>query len=177
LRSTHAHRATPRATARAPRTSEGVFTFGRAAPDELAAAGPLPTGVPLGAEVELALGVLVSLPLTTPFCEGVVAAPFVCGLGTEPLLALAAARNWSYGFCGVALMENTMPAWQWFAGLLCRQKNQRGLVSVKENDQVGNVEELAATGTKPEEIPTTLGVTEVFVNCVQGSGKLDCVTV
>jgi hypothetical protein len=81
----------------------------------------------LGAEVELALGTLVSLPLTTPFCEGVVAAPFVWGLGTDPLLALAAARNWSYGFCGVALMENTMPAWQWFAGLVCRQKNQRGL--------------------------------------------------
>jgi len=51
------------------------------------------------------------------------------------------------------------------------------LVSVRENDQVGNVEALAGTGTNPEEIPTTFGVTVVFVNCVQGSGKLDCVTV
>ena len=51
------------------------------------------------------------------------------------------------------------------------------MVSVRENDHVGNSDELAVTGTKPEEIPTTFGVTEVFVNCVHGSGKLDCVTV
>jgi len=111
LRSTHAHRAAPRATARTPKTSEGAFTFGRAAPGELAdGEAPLPTGVPLG--VVLELGVLVSLPLTTPSCEGVVAEPSVWGLGTDALVPLAAARNWSYGFAGVALMENTMPALQ-----------------------------------------------------------------
>lgn len=42
---------------------------------------------------------------------------------------------------------------------------------------MGNSEALAETGTKPDEIPTTLGVTVAFVSCVQGWGNVDWVAV
>jgi len=148
----------------------------RAAPFEVVgeALDPLPltAGEPLG--VVLAEGALVSEPLVVPFWLGVVAAPPVSGLGTVALVCSAAAWKAANVFSGVALIENTIPFWQWVAW---RQKNQSGEVSVKEKDQVGNSVALAATGMKPDEIPTMLGVTEVLVSWVQGSTKDDWVEV
>jgi len=125
----------------------------------------------LGAAVVLALGLFTSAGLELALTS--VAAPFVVGFGTVALLAIAVARYWSYGFSGVALIEKTIPFWQWLAPLVCKQKNQSGLVSVREKDQVGKSVALAETGTKPDEIPTMLGVTEVFVSCVQGVANVD----
>lgn len=170
------YKVTPNNTASAPRAIDGDPTkFAIAAPDEEAAGDdPLTLGFPLGAlvGVELALGELMS-GLVELF-DASVAAPSVVGFGTLALVALAAVWNMSNVFRGVALMEKTMPCWQWFA---CKQKNQSGLVSVTEKDHVGKSSAVALTGTNPDEIPTMLGVTVVFVNCVQGAANVDCVTV
>jgi len=42
----------------------------------------------------------------------------------EALLAFA--WNWAKVLVAVGFTANTIPAWQWLAGFVCAQKNQRG---------------------------------------------------
>jgi len=99
------------------------------------------------------------------------AAPDTADEADEAVEAVNFAAAWkaSKVFRGVALIENTIPAAQWSAGLVCAQKNHNGeLALLTVILHCGSWVAPAATAWKPESTPPD--------SFVHGAAKLDCVT-
>jgi len=114
-------------------------------------------------------GMLLLLP-TDVLAEGSPDAdPDGAEAGAPGVEDLAVAWKASKDFSAVGLMANTIPAWQWLAGVVWAQKNQSGAVALSMVMlHAGKLVAPAATGLKPE-------LTPLFKK-VQGAANEDSVT-
>jgi len=133
------------------------------------AAEPADVAAPVAAAPEVLPAALVAPP-APPAPAALDEAP-AADEPDEAVEAVNFAAAWKAAkvFRGVALIENTIPAAQWSAGLVCAQKNHNGeLALLTVILHCGSWVAPAATAWKPESTPPD--------SFVHGAAKLDCVT-
>lgn len=128
--------------------------------------GEPPAGIDAAGGTELA-------PATAVVDEPVATEEEPAGGGAVPLAEFIAFFKYaSKDLSAVGLMAKTIPAWQWFLGFVCAQKNQSGAVALSMVIfHWAKVVVVLAVAWKPESTPV-LGV----VIKEHGLANVDCVT-